>query len=192
MSRPAHPTLAWAALGLILLGVALAGQGGWIWAKGLIAQALMDRTWEAVRAGETSARPWPWADFRLVAELKAPAQDESVLVLGDASPRSLAFGPGQLAGSVDPKAAASPVFAAHRDTHFAFLQDLKIGDPLVLETARGERLVYHAISFEIADSRQGGLKITEGGHQLILVTCYPFDAIDPGGPLRFVVRAERT
>jgi sortase A len=25
---------------------------------------------------------------------------------------------------------------------------------------------------------------------LTLVTCYPFDAIDPGGPLRYVVVAE--
>jgi len=25
---------------------------------------------------------------------------------------------------------------------------------------------------------------------LILTTCYPFDAVVPGGPLRFVVRAE--
>ncbi len=29
------------------------------------------------------------------------------------------------------------------------------------------------------------------GDVLTLVTCYPFDAVVPGGPLRFVVRAVR-
>ena len=29
-----------------------------------------------------------------------------------------------------------------------------------------------------------------GGERLLLVTCYPFDALVPGGPLRYVVVAD--
>jgi len=32
--------------------------------------------------------------------------------------------------------------------------------------------------------------LVEGEPQLTLITCYPFDAVVPGGPLRFVVWAE--
>jgi len=41
---------------------------------------------------------------------------------------------------------------------------------------------------EIADARTTDLRLDDGT-SLVLVTCYPFDAIDAGGPLRYVVTA---
>jgi sortase (surface protein transpeptidase) len=41
--------------------------------------------------------------------------------------------------------------------------------------------------------RQQTLEIfPEGEDALVLVTCYPFDAVNPNGPLRLVVMAEST
>ena len=42
---------------------------------------------------------------------------------------------------------------------------------------------------EVADSREAGLRIEPGQKRLSLVTCYPFNALAAGGPLRYVVTA---
>ena len=45
-------------------------------------------------------------------------------------------------------------------------------------------------SFRVVDHRDvRSIAPTEGVALLTLVTCYPFDAVVPGGPLRYVVRA---
>ena len=41
------------------------------------------------------------------------------------------------------------------------------------------------------DSRRDVIPIEGDREELILVTCFPFDAIKAGGPLRYVVWAER-
>jgi sortase A len=42
------------------------------------------------------------------------------------------------------------------------------------------------------DSRREFIPTGKDTQDLVLVTCFPFDAIQAGGPLRYVVRAERT
>ena len=50
------------------------------------------------------------------------------------------------------------------------------------------------IRFVVRDTqvldRKDSFVLFEGEPQLTLITCYPFDAVVPGGPLRFVVWAE--
>ena len=41
----------------------------------------------------------------------------------------------------------------------------------------------------VVDSRKQRIALDGDEPTLTLVTCYPFDAISPGGPLRFVVTA---
>ncbi len=43
---------------------------------------------------------------------------------------------------------------------------------------------------EVIDARHARLAPDPGRPVLSLVTCYPFDAVAPGGPLRYVVTAE--
>ena len=43
---------------------------------------------------------------------------------------------------------------------------------------------------QIVDSRTATISTQKVKRQLILVTCYPFHAIVPGGPLRYMVTAE--
>ena len=49
---------------------------------------------------------------------------------------------------------------------------------------------YRTAETRIVDSRQEGLADDRSGARLALVTCYPFDAVRPGGPLRFLVLAD--
>jgi sortase A len=44
---------------------------------------------------------------------------------------------------------------------------------------------------QIIDGRTTGIINDPERDQLVLVTCYPFDAMVPGGPLRYVVIAEK-
>ena len=43
----------------------------------------------------------------------------------------------------------------------------------------------------MVDSRRAVIRAHDGVASLVLLTCYyPFDAVRPGGPLRYVVTAE--
>ena len=44
---------------------------------------------------------------------------------------------------------------------------------------------------EVVDSRRGSLLLDTDVAVLSLVTCYPFDAEDAGGPMRYVVTARQ-
>jgi sortase A len=83
------------------------------------------------------------------------------------------------------------VIGGHRDTHFRFLKDLKAGDRLLLEGRDRELIDYEVTSTEVVDRERGDLLRDFGDDRLTLITCYPFDAIRPGGPERYVVTALR-
>lgn len=166
------------------------GQAGWIAGKAVAAQWLLERSWEERLAGR-EARPWPWADFAPVARLGVPALDVERIVLGDASPRTLAFGPGHVPASASPGATGTVVLAGHRDTHFAFLAHLEAGMSVELRPASGPAMRYRVITTRVMDTRVERVSLAHPG-RLILSTCWPFDALLPGGPLRYLVIAERT
>jgi sortase A len=151
---------------------------------------LLQSAWERTRSSGTPVRPWPWADTHPVARLVVPARHGDVLVLAGASGRTLAFGPGHLDGSARPGDPGNAVITAHRDTHFRFLRNVAIGDDMVVERADGGRRHFRIKSTYVADHRTLNLPRDTTRPTLTLVTCYPFEALNPGGPLRFVVVAE--
>jgi len=174
---------------LLCFGFWQLGQGAYIPAKAWLAQALMQRAWIRASAGESRATPWPWADTWPVARLKVESGAVDLIVLSGASGRTLAFGPGHLPASALPGEAGNAVIAGHRDTHFRFLQNATVGDNIEIETERGQTLRYAVTATEVVDSRSGSVLLDADHPTLSLITCYPFDAIDAGGPLRYVVTA---
>jgi len=165
------------------------GSGGYILAKAQVAQWLLTSAWDRTLAGETQVRPWSWADTWPVARLDLGPKGGSVLVLAGASGRTLAFGPGHLGSTPLPGAGGNSAFAGHRDTHFAALADLAPGDRLRVEIP-GRTLGYRITETRVVDQAEVGVLADRGHEALTLITCYPFDALIPGGPLRFVVFAE--
>ena len=79
--------------------------------------------------------------------------------------------------------------AGHRDTHFAFLEHLGVGDRLWLETPDGAMHRYGVRGKGVVHESDTSPLEPAAEPVLTLVTCFPFDAIQPGGPLRYVVRA---
>lgn len=175
-------------LALLVLGVLSLGQGGYIYAKAALAQVLLRQAWAATLEGGGQARPWPWADTWPVARLLSPQHDVELIVLEGATGNSTAFAPGHVQGTPLPGADGNVALAAHRDTHFRFLRDVQRGEALLLELPDGSVQRYEVQSLSIVDERDTRLLETPG-RWLTLVTCYPFDAVVAGGPLRYVVQA---
>ena len=174
------------------------GSAGKIYAKAWLAQTLLEQAWQRTLNGELSVRPWPWADTWPVAELVVPRLGvRRIVLLGD-SGRVLAFSPGYTEASAFPGTDGNTVISGHRDTHFRFLKDIKHGDRIELKTTEGD-FVYTVSDQVVVDQRYFWLKensdIQPDGQapsgSLILVTCYPFDALTPGGNARFLVVAEQ-
>lgn len=177
------------ALFLLAAGAILIAWAAWIPAKAQIAQVLMERAWDQQESTGVAHRPWPWADFTPAARLDFPTQNRSVLALTDAAGESLAFGPTLMAASAQPGERGVAVFAAHRDTHFAFLDNLDPGEPITVETASGP-LSYTVTGSQIVAWNNSGIRPHDNGRSRIaLVTCWPLDA-QFRGPMRYVVWAE--
>lgn len=176
---------------LLCFGFWQFGQGAYIPAKAWLAQELLQRAW--LRAGRDVERPapWPWADTWPVARLSAKEGDIDLIVLAGGSGRTLAFGPGHLSASAMPGETGNAIIAGHRDTHFQFLADLHAGETLWIESPGGQRYRYEVVSTDIVDSRKGSLLLDADAAMLSLVTCYPFDARQAGGALRYVVTARK-
>ena len=173
----------------LLLGVAGLLQAAYIPLKGWLAQVLLESAWERRRADGVPARPWPWADTMPVARLRQARLGVDQIVLAGASGRVLAFGPGHVTGSAPPGRVGNVVLSAHRDTHFAWLRDLRPGEPLSLEAVNGAVRRYRVARLSIADERAVELLERGAGDRLTLITCYPFGAVDPGTRQRYVVTA---
>ena len=180
----------WIVACVLCLGFWQLGEGAYIPAKAWLAQELMQRAWERAGAGSERPAPWPWADTWPVARLRALGGDIDLIVLAGGSGRTLAFGPGHLSASAMPGQRGNAVIAGHRDTHFNFLQRLAVGEPLAVETVDGESHLYQVIDIDVVDSRRSSLLLDTEEGVLSLVTCYPFDALEPGGPMRYVVTAK--
>lgn len=181
----------WMIATLLGIGAWQVSTGLYIHAKAWLAQQLIADAWSQTLAGKSQVRPWPWADTWPIARLRMREPTVDLYVLSDASGRTLAFGPGLLSGSAAPAEPGNTILAAHRDTHFKFLRDTQPGAALELQTADGRWHHYTLAERYILDVRRDRLAVAAGDSTLTLMTCYPFDALVPGGPLRLAVIAQR-
>lgn len=175
---------------ILCLGFWQLGQGTYIPAKAWVAQEMMQRAWRRAEAGDREPAPWPWADTWPVARLSARGGDVELIVLEGGSGRTLAFGPGHMSTSVMPGERGNSIVAGHRDTHFQFLQYLQKGEAIRVDTPDGRGHLFAVTNIDVVDSRRGSILLDTDVAMLSLVTCYPFNARTPGGPMRYVVTAE--
>jgi sortase A len=175
---------------VLCLGFWQLGRGAYIPAKAWLAQELMQRAWRRAEQGDRQPPPWPWADTWPVARLSVPGGDVQLIVLEGGSGRTLAFGPGHLSVSVLPGERGNSIIAGHRDTHFQFLQFVRTGETIGVDLPDGRGHLFRVVGIDVVDSRRGSILLDTEGPMLSLVTCYPFNARDAGGPMRYVVTAE--
>lgn len=171
------------------LSLFLFGQSAWIFAKAQLAQVLLERAFsEAIVSGEP-VKAWSWADTWPVARLEIPRIQASAIVLQGGSGEALAFGPALLDETSRIGERGTAVVSAHRDTHFAFLKDVVMGDLISITRDDGLVFTYRVTGTSIVDWNKSGIDRHASGFNLVLATCYPFDAITRGSQ-RYLVHAE--
>ncbi len=156
-------------------------QAGQVQGKAWLGQHLLERAWSrSIDSGET-VDPWPGAVSHPVARLSMARLDLDHLVLDGADTPILAWGPGMETGPNGQR-----LIAAHRDTHFRALRSIEPGDLARLQHADGRIEDWTVTRIDIVDARETQIDMASDGDRLLLVTCYPFDASAPGGPMRLV------
>ena len=178
---------------MCLIGIWQLAIAGKFYAKAWLAEQLIERAWTSSLQEDTQEKPWPWADTWPVAELSIPRLGIDEIVLSGDSGRVLAFGPGLTESSSLPGQPGLSIISGHRDTHFEFLQDIKMGDKLVIRSQQGSMnfIIEETAIVDQRDFRVNRELLTEKQHsQMMLVTCYPFNALTSGGDLRFIVIAK--
>jgi sortase A len=109
-------------------------------------------------------------------------------VLAGSSGQALAFGPGHVELTANAGERGVAVYSAHRDTHFRFLKEVRIGDEIDVTRRDGKIFRYRADSQSVVRFDQSGIDPLSDGHELVLSTCWPLDAVT-GGPDRYLLHA---
>lgn len=128
-------------------------------------------------------------DARPLAVLRIPRLKLSVPVLDGIDDAVLDRGAGHIPETARPGEPGNIGIAAHRDSFFRGLKDVKAGDEIELATRRGrERYVVERTW--IVDPEDLSVLEPTPTPAMTLVTCYPFYYIG-SAPHRFIVRAVR-
>ena len=124
-----------------------------------------------------------------IALIEVPRVGVRAMVVEGVDNRSLKRAVGHVPGTSLPQMGGNTVLAAHRDTLFAGLRNVELGDVVTLET---EELTYtyRVISIDIVGPTAVEVMDPTPDAVLTLITCFPFDFVGPA-PRRFIVRALR-
>ncbi len=173
---------------LALIGLILFGQGAYIHAKALLAQVLLERAFDETIATSHPTKPWSWADTWPVARIEVKRLNARAIVLAGSSGQALAFGPGHVELTADAGEHGVAVYSAHRDTHFRFLKDVGPGDEIDITRSDGKTFHYRADYSSVVRFDASCIDTVADGYELVLSTCWPFDALTPG-PDRYLLHA---
>ncbi len=173
---------------LALVGLILFGQGAYIHAKARLAQVLLEQAFTKTIATGHPTKPWSWADTWPVARIEVKRIHASAIALAGSSGQALAFGPGHVERTPDAGERGVAVYAAHRDTHFSFLRDVAVGDEIDITRSDGRKFRYRTYATAVVRFDASGIDPLANGYELVLSTCWPFDALTPG-PDRYLLHA---
>jgi sortase A len=81
------------------------------------------------------------------------------------------------------------IYSGHRDTHFAFLGKVVIGEEIRVTRRDGRDVGFRVTGTSVVRWDASGIDPLAAGRNLALVTCWPLDATF-SGPLRYVVHAQ--
>jgi sortase A len=101
--------------------------------------------------------------------------------------RTLRRAVGHIPGTALPGKRGNAGFAAHRDTFFSPLKNVRRGDDVIVTAPEGVYR-YAVTTTRVVEPDDVSVLDPTPGTTLTLVTCYPFDYVG-SAPQRFIVRA---
>lgn len=122
------------------------------------------------------------------ATIKIPSINLDKTIYEGDDDETLAMGIGHYQGSLLPGERGNFVISGHRDTDFMPLQDIKMGDEVIVETSYG-KYHYKVSSIDIVKPEDVSLVAPTKYEKLTMYTCYPFSFIG-NAPERYVVSCE--
>jgi len=131
----------------------------------------------------------PLVAGELVGRLEIPRLGISTIVLEGVDSRTLRRGVGHIPETATPGAGGNVGLAAHRDSFFRGLKDIRKNDIIRLKTLDGS-YQYRVEQTEIVTPEDTQVLADTGIPELTLVTCYPFYYVG-SAPKRFIVHAQR-
>jgi sortase A len=125
----------------------------------------------------------------LLGKLEIPRLDLSVMVMEGVAEKTLRQGGGHIPGTAHPGSPGNSGLAAHRDTFFRKLRNVR-KDDLIQFTTRSDTLFYRVASTAVVNPSDTHVLHATSSETITLVTCFPFYYVGPA-PKRFVVHAIR-
>ncbi len=128
------------------------------------------------------------ASGEMLGRVTIPRLNMSAVVLEGVDDDTLRRSAGHVPATALPGEAGNFSIAAHRDTLFRPLKDIRLGDEVQFATAK-TNLVYRVISTRIVKPTDVSVLAPEGNARLLtMITCYPFYYVG-SAPKRFIVTA---
>jgi sortase A len=125
----------------------------------------------------------------VLGRVEIPRLGVTVAILEGATSRTLRSGVGHIEGTALPGEPGNSGIAGHRDTYFRGLKEIRTGDQILIQSARGLSH-YEVDRLQIVTPENIGVLAPSSESAVTLVTCYPFRFIGPA-PERFVVHAHK-
>jgi sortase A len=185
--------LRWTARIVLAISVILLAWVGWVIIQGRFYQASVTEYLKEQR--KLPQRPAGPIEAELVegqtlGRMDIPRLGLSVAIFQGTKSKTLRIGAGHIEGTAIPGEAGNSGIAAHRDTFFRPLENIRTNDEIQIETARGfSHYQVDSIKIVAPDDIEVLAPTTESG--VTLVTCYPFYFVG-AAPNRFIVHAHKT
>jgi sortase A len=168
----------------LTFGILALGYAGFVSADSQAYQALeMKKFSQAGRLSE----PHILVEGDVIGEIQVPRLGLNAIVIQGDSPANLRRAVGHLSKSALPGEWGNVALAGHRDTFFRTLRDIRLGDEIRFKT-RERSFEYRVDSIEVVAPTDIRVLESSAGHDLTLLTCFPFHYVGPA-PKRLVVRA---
>jgi sortase A len=135
-------------------------------------------------------RPRRQTNPEIIGRLDIPRIHISVVVLEGSSQKILNVAAGHVEGTALPGTLGNVAIAAHRDSFFHSLRDIRTNDVIHLKTVKGD-FQYTVENTEIVDPSHIEVLHRTLDPELTLITCYPFHYIG-SAPKRFIVHARQS
>ena len=186
---------------LLIIGIVCLGYFGYVSAETALYQAYETRELDAILASVPEAPPAAStpvghvspprvepASGSLLGRLEIPRLRVSAIVRAGSDARTLRLAIGHIGGTALPGERGNVGLAAHRDTFFRRLGEIRTDDEVRLVTREGT-FTYRVEGTRVVTPQDVWVLDQTKDPALTLITCYPFRYIG-SAPQRFIVRAQ--